>query len=43
MSATGFDVFDKTLQTTDLRALWMSAEERVVPPLEQGELGRYRA
>ena len=27
----------------DLRASWISAEERVVPPPEQGELGRYRA
>lgn len=27
----------------DLRASWMSAEERVIPPPEQGELGRYRA
>jgi len=27
----------------DLRASWLSAEESVVPPPEQGELGRYRA
>jgi hypothetical protein len=27
----------------DMRASWVSAEERVIPPPEQGELGRYRA
>jgi uncharacterized protein (DUF2267 family) len=27
----------------DMRASWVSAEERVIPPPEKGELGRYRA